>query len=230
MDLFGGVIAAMVATGCLLVIGGLYLIGSGALKLAGDKDGSTNFKFGDLLQVGTTVPGLGIFMIGMLFELAGVYYANQARIDGDQVKSQIAAALAADQNHHAMQLAGLVKMAGSSQPVNVQICLGDTMTVASNMGFQHMIGPYLDSSDQIVVVTLQTAGAPPVSYMIAGSDAAASLKSAGNFLQPKDGRVDMGSIELQKAIDLDPAIAANKIHPAQLDAAPAAGHAYGAGS
>ena len=230
MDLFGGAIAAMMATGCILVIGGLYLIGSGALKLAGDKDGSTNFKFGDLLQVGTTVPGLGIFVIGMVFELAGVHYANQARVDSDQLQPLIAAALTADQNHHAMKLAGLFKTIGQNQPVLVQICLGDPISVPSNMGFRHTLGPYLDSSDQFVTVTLQTAGAAPVSYMIAGSDIPASWKSAGRYIQLKDGIFDLGNIELKQSIDLGPAIAADKIHPAKLDVIPAAGHAYGAGS
>jgi hypothetical protein len=225
MDLFGGVIAAMVATGCILVVGGLYLIASGALKLAGDKDGSTNFKFGDLLQVGTTVPGLGIFLIGMLFELAGLYYANQARVDSDQLNTRIAAALSEEQQHHALKLTGMIKTA-TGLPVSVQICMGNQIYVPSNMGFQQTLGPYLD----FVTATLQTAGSPPVSYIISGSTLPPSFKTYARVVQPKDGIFDLGNIELNQAIDLTPAITANKILPAKLDAVPAAGQAYGAGS
>ena len=69
MDLFTIAMLFTIAIGFVLVLGGLWLIASGAVKLTGDKQGNATLKVGELFQMGTTVPGLGIFVVGLAFRI-----------------------------------------------------------------------------------------------------------------------------------------------------------------
>lgn len=218
MDLFKSVILAIVATGGVLVIGGIYLIASGAIKLAGEKDGGTTIKIGDLLQVGTTVPGLGIFIVGLVFDMTGLYYANMARTD--DIPGQIAKAIERDSQNHALKLAGIVKTK-NDQDVRLTVCMGHQLVVESNNPFDEKVGPYLD----FIVAKLESAGAVPQQYTIfTSSSLPASFKGFTRLVQPrKDGLVDMGTIQLNQVVDL------SNIKPmasAALSTLPA-GSAYG---
>lgn len=220
MDLFSGVIFAIVATGGVLVLGGIFLIASGALKLAGDKSGTTDVKIGDFFQMGTTVPGLGIFLLGLAFDTVGLYYANQAR--RDDVAGQISAAIQKERDDHVLRLTGIVLMK-ADQDVRLSVCMGQQIVVPSNNLFDSSIGPYLD----FMVVRLETAGVPPKTFTIARSDRLPpSFKSFSHLVLPQDGLADMGEVELDQVVDLTSVLPVPPPPPQLIPA----GSSYGQGN
>jgi hypothetical protein len=222
MDLFSSVILAIVATGGVLVLGGIFLIASGALKLAGDKSGKTDLKIGDFFQMGTTVPGLGIFMLGLAFEFVGLYYANEAR--RDDVAGQISSAVKKERDDHALRLAGIVQM-NSDQDVRLSVCMGQQIVVRSNNPFDSTIGPYLD----FVVVRLETEGVRPQLFTIARTDhLPPSFKTFSHLVQPQNGLADMGQVSLDQVVDLTSAIRGKQLPVLLEPTTPIpAGAAYG---
>jgi hypothetical protein len=219
ITLFGIVIVTIVTTGAILVLGGLFLIGSGALKLVGDQAGKTDLKVGDILQVGTTVPGLGIFLLGLAFSCVSLYYANQAR--QDDVKEQVKTALEKIQNDHALRLTGLVQMK-ADQDVRLSICMGQKLIVRSNNPFVSQIGPYLD----FIVVSMETEGAAPKLFTITDShNLSPSFKSFSRIVQPRNGLADIGQVVLDQVVNLTPAIASKALPVASVIPIPA-GQAY----
>ncbi|RWA75608.1 hypothetical protein [Mesorhizobium sp.] len=223
MDLFSGVIFAIVATGGVLVLGGIFLIASGALKLAGDKNGLTDVKIGDFFQMGTTVPGLGIFLLGLAFDFVGLYYANQAR--RDDIAGQIDAAVQKERADHALRLTGVVQMS-ADQDVRLSVCMGQELVVRSNNPFANTIGPYLD----FMVVRLETAGVPPQLFTIARSDFLPDrFKGFSHVYMQQNGMVDMGQVRLDQVVNLTPAVSRGLIPvtpPAPSQLIPT-GSAYG---
>jgi hypothetical protein len=220
MDLFGGVILAIVATGAILVVGGIVLIASGALKVVGDKNAKTTMKVGDFLQIGTTVPGLGIFLLGLAFESISLVYANQAR--HDSVVEQVRDAVQKERQDHVMQLSGIVSMP-TEQDVRVSVCMGQQLVVRSNNPFNNRIGPYLD----FVVVRLETEGAPPQLITVYGrDDVPESFRNFSRLVRPRNGVVDIQT-RLEQVVDLTPAIRSIALPPAPPAADVPAGSAYG---
>lgn len=228
MDLFGSVILAIMATGSVLVIGGLFLIGSGALKLVGDKSSRTTLKVGAFLQLATTVPGLGIFLLGLAFHSVGLYYANEAR--RDDMAGQIASAVQkAGEEHrkereeHALRLAGIVQM-DADQEVRLSVCMGQQLILRANNPFESSIGPYLD----FVVVKLETEGAIPQLFTISGSDhVAPSFRTFSHLIQPQHGLVDIGSVRLEQVVNLGPAVRDKLLQISSPPPRIPAGSAYG---
>lgn len=222
MDLFGFAISAIVVTGAALVLGGMYLIASGAIKLAGDRAGKTEMKFGDLFRMTTTVPGLGIFMLGLAFDCIGLYYANEAR--RDNVPRQIEAAVKKDREAHAVRLAGFVKM-NVDQEVRLSVCMGQEVVVRSNNPFDNRIEPYLD----FMIVRLETAGVAPQLFTITLSDnVPPSFKNFAHFVLSHNGVADLGQVQLDQVVNLSPLIQTNQLSLPTATSPQPVGTAYGA--
>ena len=229
--LFSIVSFVLVATGAAMVLGGIYLIASGSLKLAGDKAGRTDVKFGGLFQIATTVPGLGFFVIGLVFQFGALYYVNQARVEDGKlaegaVAKRIAEAVEADRAAHAMRLAG-VFVTGRQQNVRLSVCLGQETTVQSNAPFDIAIGPYLD----FFSVRMVTEGAEQA-WTVASADRLppARRNYGARFVSPRDGIADMGEVKLERTVNLDGLLGADgraAAPPLALPPRPAGG-AYGA--
>lgn len=203
MDLFSATVLIVGATGAALVLGGLALVASGAVKLAGSRGrgGAVNLKFGDLFQLGTTVPGLGIFVLGLAFQAVAMYYANEAR--QQDLNSRIEEALRNDQAAHTLHLTGILHVPGQEN-VRMSVCLGQVLSVPSNSPFNQKIGPYLD----FLNVKLEAPGVPPQLWTIApASEVTASLQNFTRFVAPRAGRVDMGQVTLTPVVDLTPVLA-----------------------
>jgi hypothetical protein len=229
MNNFDVVILSIVATGALMVIGGLCLIGTGALKLAGDKAGNSDFKIGTFLHIGTTVPGLGIFIVGLAFDCTGLYYANLKRHDDieyqarrDDIKDQLDKGVQEERQSHELHLVGTIQMA-DDQDVRLSVCMGDQYIVGSNNWFDKTIGPY----PNYLVITLETAGAPPQRYTVSMSDQSPSGTAdlPPHLIRPQHGRADMTGVRLNQLVrqeELQPQVSA------QSEAAPrhAVGSAY----
>ena len=221
MDLFGSVILAIVATGGVLVLGGIFLVASGAVKLAGDKSGKTDLRIGDFFHMGTTVPGLGIFVLGLAFEFIGLYYANQAR--RDDINEMIGVAVRKERDTHALRLAGVVRM-NTDQDVRLSVCMGQQLVVRSNNPFTSTIGPDLD----FVVLRLETEGVPPQLFTITSSgDLPPSFKTFTRVVQSQHGLADIGQVELDQVVNLAPLLRGRS--PSTLEPVPPipAGSAYG---
>jgi hypothetical protein len=219
MSTFDTVILVMVVTGGILVIGGLYLIGSGALKLTGDKAGKTDLKIGDFFQIATTVPGLGIFLIGLLFEATSLSYADKAR--GDDLDTRVRAAVESDRTAHAMRLTGLVQTP-TDQNINLSICLGQQIVARSNNPFDYTVGPYPD----FLVMQIETAGVAPQRWTVAAADRVPpSLRNFSRLISPNNGVVDLGQVQLKQIVNLEPVLAQLPSPSAEAPPVPA-GAAY----
>ncbi len=198
MTSFDFAVLLILITGAIIAIGGLWLIRTGAVKLVDDKAGHSTIKFGEFLSIGTTVPGLGIFIVGLCFDYMGLYYENAHQERREAIEAEIASRLQQEVRSHEVHLSGTIKMADDQQ-IRLSVCMGQEISVASNDSFSTEITPYPD----YLVIKLETEGARMQRYMIAMSERAAeSHPTITHMIRPQKGFADMGSIKIDQIVQM----------------------------
>jgi hypothetical protein len=223
MSLFDIVILAVVATGAALVIGGMILIGSGAIKLTATKNSTTTIKvLGDFLQLATTVPGIGLFLVGLAFEYISINYANQSR--RDNIEQLVRTAVQTDRDAHAIHVSGFFK-SQNYQDVLLTVCVGGSTVVATNTPFNSTIDLY----SNYFAVKIESPGVAPEQWTVARSgQLPESYRKFSHTVFLDKGSADFGMIPLIQKVQLA-ALNPTLPPPPGPPTAPA-GAAYGGGS
>lgn len=212
---FDVVVFTLSLTGLVMVVGGIILIARGAVALEAAKDGATALTLGDFLKLSTTVPGLGLFLIGLAFEVSAAIYANAAR--KDVIKDEIAKAVDADRAQHALHLHGYFEARDpGAQAITISVCVNGATTVFPNVPFDQSIDLYSES----IILKAESPGVRTQIWALSKQ-----VKGQyGNEIVLADGRADLGKVPLIQTVRLE------ELKPVASEAIEqkAAGGAYGA--
>lgn len=220
-DIYPIVVLITEITGGILVVGGLWLVAKGIVKLVG-QEGNTQVTFAKLLTVSTTVPGLGIFLLGFVFEGAALYCSNQIENIPQQIKNAESSEDAKLVSENTLHLTGMIS-GTDNEDVILSVCVGSNYDVSSNAAFDTTIGP---NSSSPLIVTLSAPGVEAEKWTVVAPGMADSITKYDRVIISKDGVGDMGAIKLQQIVDLNSSISHNKIPVALITQLPAAGTAY----
>lgn len=190
MDVFSYVLLVSAACGLIMVCGSFLLLYRGVIRLE-SKKGTTSFKFGELVQIGTTVPALGLFAFGLAFILIALHFAREGNIE--KIKSMIEDE---QRQRHKFVLMGMIEGAGEQDPVAVTVCVEPSAVTQAGRPYTQSI-----STDEAWFrINILAPG-----YVIAGRTVVPAMPTNGgssysskSMVAIKDGKADLGIIRLER--------------------------------